>query len=115
MKLVDSRSGRVLNAGIRRAIMPWTRTIGYLSRREVGIDEGLWFDRCSAIHTLGMRARIDVLFFDADGCIVGIEAPAATNRAVLRAPNAHAVLECGAGFVAASGVSIGDRLTLVGP
>jgi uncharacterized membrane protein (UPF0127 family) len=54
--LRNGTTGEIVAPHISRARAPWTRALGYLHRRNVDAAEGLWFDRCSSIHTVGLRA-----------------------------------------------------------
>lgn len=71
--------GKVLNADgdvvIAKAVRPSTflqRARGLLGYDALAQDEGWWFERCSAVHSFGMRIPIDVLHLDAQGKVVKI-------------------------------------------
>lgn len=60
--VVTDPEGRAL---LRRIVRPrafFARARGLLGRRSLQQDEGLWIDRCSSIHMIGMRFAIDVVF-----------------------------------------------------
>jgi len=59
--------------------------------REHG-GEGLLIPRCRAVHTFGMRFRIDVLFLDEDRGVVDLRRGVPPRR-FLHRPGAFAVLE----------------------
>ncbi len=61
-----------------------------LSRDRAGA--GLLIPRCGSVHTLGMRFRLDLLFFDAAGRVIEIRRNVPPLRLV-RCPAADAVLE----------------------
>jgi hypothetical protein len=109
--LRNCTSGKLVAGRVSHARTPWARALGYLPRRAVDADEGLWFAGCASIHTFGMRASIDVVFVDREGTVVRVVARAARNRLVPGGPGAAHVLELGPG-VAAEHVRIGDRLQL---
>ena len=113
--LLDRASGRLLTERLVGAAGLMARTIGLLGRGELGEDEGMYFDRCHAVHTLGMRVAIDVLFLDASGTVVAIAASVRPWRAVVSARGASSVLEFPAGFCARAGVRVGDVLELRWP
>jgi len=48
------------------------RLVGLLSRKNLPVDTGMFFPKCSAVHTFGMRFSIDVLFIDAEGRVIKI-------------------------------------------
>jgi uncharacterized membrane protein (UPF0127 family) len=91
------------------------RAVGLLARSHVQRDEGVWIARCHAIHTIGMRAAIDVMFVDDDGVVLRIERDVQPNRFALSCRSATSVVELGGGALGQIDVMIGDRLELVGP
>lgn len=113
--LLDRASGRVLTERLARAAGLMARTIGFLGRCDLGDDEGMYFDRCHAVHTLGMRVPIDVLFLDASGAVVAIAPSVPPWRAVVSARGASSVVELPAGFCARAGIRVGDGLALRWP
>jgi len=108
----DAATGRVLASRVRRADGWLERTLGFLPRSALGMDEGLWIPRCRAVHTLGMRVPLDVVFVDRDGRVVRIEAAVAAGRWHVGEPRAHAVAEFAAGFAAANALAVGSVLAL---
>lgn len=110
--LVEAGSGRVLARRIVRAVNPLHRTIGLLTRKRLEADDGMWFDRCSAVHTLGMRVPIDVVFLDERGTVVRVDAAVPPWRAAVSASEASTVLELAAGSCARLGIVAGMSLEL---
>jgi hypothetical protein len=53
---------------------------------------GLLIPRCRSIHTFGMRFRLDLIFLDEAGRVVGMRRAVPPGRLV-RCPSAMAVLE----------------------
>ncbi|MDQ6758802.1 MAG: DUF192 domain-containing protein [Acidobacteriota bacterium] len=78
-----------------------------------GLDEngGLWIAPCEAVHTIGMKFPIDVLFLDKKRKVLKIRKDMQRWRmaACLRA---HSVLELAAGRAEATGTAVGDELEL---
>jgi uncharacterized membrane protein (UPF0127 family) len=105
-------NGSVIASRVARASNPWTRGVGLLPRRNVAPDEGLWIDRCSAVHTMGMRAVLDLFFLDKDGHVLKIANAVRPFRPVVGCRNAATVVELGAGDPGARDVLVGDRLAL---
>ena len=97
---------------IARATNFWTRGVGLASAREVSPDEGLWIDGCSAIHTMGMRATLDLYFLDKDGKVLRIVHAAKPNRLAFSCRDSASVVELGAGPEVGRDVLVGDRLIL---
>jgi uncharacterized membrane protein (UPF0127 family) len=111
-RLWNCTTGEVLAERVSRATTPWGRAIGYLLRRDIDLSEGLWLDRCSIIHTVGMRASIDVVFVDNAQHVVRIVSRARQNRFFYGGTRAVAALELGSGFVRNHRIALGDRVRL---
>ena len=108
----NASTGRVLAWRVRRADSWFERTIGFLPRSSIAPEEGLWFERCSAVHTVGMRSALDVLFLDKELRVVKVESNVTPGKLHVGARNAHIVAEFGPGFAKANPITIGDQLTL---
>ena len=88
-----------------------TRKVGLLRHTGLEKGEGLWITPCEAVHTIGMKFPIDVLFLDKKRRVVKIRSdmPRWRMSACLWA---HSVLELPSGMAAATGTSKGDQLEL---
>ena len=76
----------------------WGRACGLLGRRELPAGHGLLLQPCSAIHTLGMRFALDVVFLDAQGRVLRQYHQVPPHRLLIRGgPGAVAALELPAG------------------
>lgn len=91
---------------VRLAVTRLARLRGLAGRR--GPSPPLLLAPCSSIHTLGMRAAIDVVFLDADLRVLRVVDSLPPWR-FATARGARAVLELPAGTTA---VSPGERLEL---
>ena len=109
--LRNCSSGDILAENVLLANNPWTRGVGLLGRAKVEPGDGLWIAGCNAVHTLGMRATLDLFFLDKTGRVLKVTHSAAPHRLMFACPNAHAVVELGAAGND-RGVAIGDRLAL---
>ncbi len=113
MWLVRNRAnGRVLAWRVRRADGWVARIVGFLPRGSIAPEEGLWFEGCSAVHTLGMRTALDIVFLDRDLRVVRADADVRPQRPYVGARRAHVVAEFGPGFLAANPLEPGDQLPL---
>ncbi|MGR4064275.1 MAG: DUF192 domain-containing protein [Vulcanimicrobiaceae bacterium] len=110
--LIDAASGRTVAARIVRADTLFARTAGLLGRSRLNDDEGMVFANCGAVHTMGMRMPIDVLFLDGDGVVVHVEPCARPWRAYVGAPGAHTVVELAGGACERRGIVPKQRLEL---
>jgi len=103
---------RVVAERVESARSVWKRMIGLLSYGSVAPDQGLWFDRCSSIHTLGMRAPIDVIFLDADRRIIDVRAGVRPYQLLVWNLRAKSLIELGSAPLERLDLRIGDRLEL---
>jgi uncharacterized membrane protein (UPF0127 family) len=110
--LRNASNGALVAARLMRATNAWERGIGLLLRPSVAPDEGLWIDHCSAIHTMMMRASIDVFFLDQDGRVLRIANAVTPNRPLLFCRGTESIVELGAHRTGARDVLVGDRLVL---
>jgi uncharacterized membrane protein (UPF0127 family) len=111
--LKNADTGAVLATRVDHATSFLHRAFGLLARPRIRPDEGLWIERCSAIHTIGMRAAIDVIFVDEDKRVIRLAERVAPCTFVLTSASARAVIELGAGALELNDVMVGDRLELV--
>jgi hypothetical protein len=108
----NADTGRVLAWRVRRADSWLDRTVGFLPRASIAPEEGIWFEHCSAVHTLGMRSALDVVFLDKEYRVVKVEPNVAPHKLYVGAPKAHVVVEFGPGFAKANPLAPGERLEL---
>ena len=87
------------------------RRTGLLAHSGLDDSGGLWIAPCEAVHTIGMKFPIDVLFLDKKKKVLKIRRDMKQWRmaACLRA---HSVLELAAGRADATGTKVGDQLEL---
>lgn len=100
-------------ASVVRAHGMFERTFGLLGSPSVPVRSGMWFERCAAVHTLGMRSAIDVIFLDADERVLRTVAEVAPNRLAVLCPKARITIELGPGTLERARVNVGDRLYLL--
>lgn len=111
-QLKNTTTGEVLASNVRYADTWWQRLTGFIPRENIEPDEGLWFRDCWAIHTIGMRAKIDVIFLDNGGRVVRTQRRVPLQRPMLSCPGAKAVVELGAGALDGRDLLAGDQLVL---
>ena len=105
-------SGIVIATNVRYARSWWERMAGFIPYGSLTPNDGLWFANCWAIHTLGMRAAIDVLFLDERDCVLHADPQVRTGRAMVAFVHARSVIELGCGALRGSSVMLGDHLCL---
>ena len=113
--LRNTTTDRIIATRVDRLSSFFQRAIGLLARSELRRDEGAWITRCNAIHTLGMRVPIDVIFLDRHGRVVRVDSEVRPNRFALACRHAEAVIELGSGALRESDVLLGDYLELIEP
>ena len=86
-----------------------TRRRGLLDADHLESGSGLWIVPCEAIHTFGMKVRLDIVFLDKLLRVKKISHDLGPRRMSV-CLRAHSVLELPAGAVARSGTQIGDQL-----
>ncbi len=86
------------------------RAVGLLNHARLDEGDALWLPGTGAIHTRGMLFPIDVVFFDAGGVILGIEAACGPGRVVRGPSGAKGTLELAAGAAARHGFAEGMRV-----
>lgn len=64
--------GLPLACRVRRASSFIERGRGLLGHPPLLPGQALWIARCPSIHTVGMRYPIDVVFLDADHCVLRV-------------------------------------------
>jgi uncharacterized membrane protein (UPF0127 family) len=111
-RLRNLRTGSILAANVAKATSWWRRLSGFLPCPQVRPNDGLWFDNCGAIHTLGMRSEIDAIFLDGQHRVLSVRYSVPRHRFIIGERNARAVIELGAAVSKTRQVSIGDRLAL---
>lgn len=112
MRLRNCSTNEVVASNVYFATSLAQRMVGLLPKRSVTPSEGLWFQNAWMIHTVGMRASIDVIFVDAEDRIVQLRPAVRPNRLVVACVGASSVIELGAGALDGTDLLIGDRLLL---
>lgn len=108
--LRNMTTGTVIARDVRTAATPWRRTVGLLGLAVIDADRGLWFGGCRSLHTIGMRATIDVIFLDATGRVVRFAQGVRANRIAVRCAAACTAIELGSSPDAR--VAVGDLVRL---
>jgi uncharacterized membrane protein (UPF0127 family) len=113
MTVTNLTRNTVIGDRISTARRWWQRLRGLLGRDGLGEGEGLLLEPCRAVHMMGMRFALDVLFVDRDRSVVAVYPGLAPGARTRYHRDARAALELPTGTLAASGTVPGDRLTYV--
>jgi uncharacterized membrane protein (UPF0127 family) len=110
-RLTNETTGADIAEDVAKANTLWQRLSGLLPYKTILPSQGLWFDRCSAVHTIGMRATIDIIFLDEQRRVVRFERGVKPNRLRVGDRRANSLIELGSGL-SGRDINIGDTLTL---
>jgi uncharacterized protein len=111
-KLLNVTTGNVIAENVERADGLWRRMVGLIPYRQIGPEDGMWFDNCSAIHTIAMHERIDVIFLDKGNRVLRIEHSVGSFRFAVVCAGAHSVVELGEARTKMRDLLAGDKLAL---
>ena len=111
ISLVNERTRERVAASVEIAATRKTRRRGLLGRGHLDEASALLLAPCAAVHTVGMRFAIDVVFVDRQGYAVKVVRDLRPWRIAL-ATGARAVIEMPAGSLRWGQVLPGDRLYL---
>jgi len=94
---------------VRRAVRALERLIGLIAQPLPPTGAGLWLEPCRAVHTIGVRGPLDLVFVARSGEVLRVceDVPPGRARGVF---SACAVLEMRAGEVSRLGLRPGMRL-----
>lgn len=109
MRIRNATTGEIVATDVKKARGWFERMLGLIPRRRVDPREGLWFDDCGAIHTVGMHAEIDVVFLDKEFRVLRTLCAVPQNKLLIACRGAESVLELGAGALTRSDILVGDR------
>jgi uncharacterized protein len=87
------------------------RKIGLLKHTKLEKGEGLWITPCEAVHTIGMKFPIDIVFLNKKRRVVKVRGAVPKWR-IAGSLWAHSVLELPSGMAAATQTVKGDQLEL---
>lgn len=112
MRIRNITTGEIVASQVKKATGWYERMAGWIARKRVEPSEGLWFEDCFIIHTVGMQTRIDVVFLDTEQRVLRTICAVAQNRLAIACPGARSVVELGNGTLHECDILIGDRLVL---
>lgn len=111
IRVVNRTRGTVLGDQVKLADTLLSRLRGFLFRSEPSAGEGILLSPCQAVHMMGMRYPLDVVFIDEAGTVVATHPdlrPWAWTRMHRQALHA---LELPAGTILNSDTRTGDSLS----
>ncbi len=109
--IINTRSGRPVAPSVEVATTRTQRRRGLLGRDALCPGSAFVLAPCGAVHTIGMRFAIDVIFVDDHGGVVKLVHRMTRWRLAI-ARGAIITIELQAGALEALDVRVGDRLCL---
>lgn len=110
MQVLDE-AGVVLLRRVSVARTFLQRARGLLGCKALSADEGLWLERCNAVHMFGMRIGLDVVFLSREGEVLRC-VPSLQPWRMARCSGANSALEVAVGTISRLGLHAGKRLIL---
>jgi uncharacterized protein len=110
-ELVDESNGCVVARSVVRAAGGLARGLGMMVYRPA-LGQALWLEPCNGVHTIALRAPIDVIVLNRSMRVVALRCAVHPWRFVPPVRGGHATVELEAGAIAAAGVALGDVLQL---
>ena len=105
----------VLGERIAVAETSLSRMVGLLGKSGLEPGAGMLIVPSQAVHTIGMRFAIDVVFIDRKRRVVHLRPAMAPNRVTGLHWRARFVLELPAGIIARTATAVGDQLAIMEP
>jgi uncharacterized membrane protein (UPF0127 family) len=87
-----------------------SQLIGWIGRKEIAPQEGLWLPFCSGVHTFFLRFPVDVIFLDSNYRVIGLVENLKPWRSTRFFWNARYALELPSGTISTSQTHLGDQL-----
>ncbi len=89
------------------------RLIGLLGRPNLCPGEAIWISPCRALHTIGMRFPVDVIFLDCRNTVVKTAAGVSPFRVCLGGRKARSAIELAVGTLGQSCTLPGDQVEFI--
>jgi len=112
LAVVNTTRDTVLGERIAVAETSWSRMVGLLARSELEPGAGLLIIPSQAVHTIGMRFAIDVVFVNREWRVVHLRPAMQPNRVTGMHWKAQFVLELPANSIAQTATAVGDQLAV---
>ena len=109
LKVRNITKGTLLADGAGIADTSSKRKTGLLKHPRLEAGDGLWITPCEAVHTIGMKFAIDVLFLDKKRRVLKVR-HAMPRWRISGSLFAHSVLELPSGTAEATRTAAGDQL-----
>lgn len=104
--------GKLWISRCERAVTWYRRMRGLLGRRELAADCAMLIEHCSAVHTVGMRFALDLIFLDRNDRVVKVITHVKPGCWMIwGGVGARRVVELSSNCVSSTAVAVGQRVT----
>ncbi len=110
IRVVNKTRDSVVGAKVLLADSFWLRARGFMGRPKPEAGEGLFLSPCRAVHMVGLRYPLDVIFLDRKGSVVAAYEDLRPFRRTGWHAEAEYALEVPAGTVRATSTLLDDVL-----
>ncbi|HCC06932.1 MAG TPA: DUF192 domain-containing protein [Clostridiales bacterium] len=110
MQLIDQTTDTVISTNARVADTFWSRFIGLMFKKSIGVEDALIIDPCNNVHMFFMNFPIDVLFIDEEDTICCIQENLRQGQISKYVAKARYVVELPSGRMKEKNVKIGDKI-----
>ena len=115
MQAVNRSNSMVIASDLRKANGFLPKLRGLIGKTVFEKGEGLWMAPCRAIHTIGMRFPIDVVFMDKDFTVRKIVKCLRPFRPIVYCYRANGIMELPVGTIENANIQVGDKIEIVNP
>ena len=108
LRILNRTRDRLLGTNVGLADQWWQRARGFMGHPQPAAGEGLLLSPCRAVHMLGMKYPLDVIFFDRQGRVTATYPDLGPGRRTAWHGSARYALEVPAGTIRATDTREGD-------
>ena len=104
--------GKIVIKDCKIADSFWKRFVGLMGKKGLGIEEGLYLDKCSSVHMFFMRFPLDIIFLDKNSSVVKVYEGLKPWRVTKIVNKAKSVVELPKNTIQQKGIEVGAKLFL---
>ena len=113
MKAINASKSLVIASNLREATGFFARAKGLIGLATLKNGEGLWMAHCRAIHTIGMRFPIDVIFTDKGFVVKKVMKEVRPFCPLVCCLSAEEVFELPVGTIERANIQAGDKIEII--
>jgi len=113
LRVLNISKSTIVADDIKEAKTFLPRLKGLIGRTSLNKGEGLWMAGCRAIHTIGMRFPIDLVFTDKDLVVKKVVKEVRPFCPIVCCFNADGVFELPVGSIERAQIQSGDKIEIL--